>query len=803
MSPDARSPVIRRLIAGSSDVVRHPARVRALFLVPIVAVLAAGCGDASAARGTTDPLVDLARASLAQLEGEISAPGLTAPVEVIRDEWGIPHIYAQNQDDLFFAQGYVMAQDRLWQMELWRRWREGRLAEIYGPEALDYDRRARLMMYRGPWDETEWTSYHPDAERIFTAYANGVNAFIEQNADNLPIEFQLTGIRPEPWTARTVVLRWANVGLSSVRGHGINELQLAMDVARYGAEEANRRFAPDPYEELVVPEGLNVDLISPEVLAAARAGDGDPFVPGALPQLEVLEEHRDLAVAVRPFPVGDPDIPDAGSNNWVMSGRLTSTGVPILANDPHRRIEMPALRYFVHLVAPGWNVTGGSEPPFVGVDAGHNEQMAWGFTFAGTDMVDVYVEELHPEDPNLVRWGDGWEPLRVIREEIPVKGQAPETVELKFSRHGPIFYEDRENGLAYAARSVVQEPGTASYKGSFRLAQATGCQDFFDRTMYWKVPTHNLVCADIHGNIALQVSGLTPDRDGWNGRLPVPGDGRFEWQGFRSDLPREYNPERGYIATANDNTHPEGFEGRPVFYHSTRGVETSRITRLHQLLGTGGPFSVQDHMGIQMDNYSLAAERDQSLFQGWTSTDPEVERARAMVAEWDRRLEKESAAAAIYVTWSDLAEDAIEDASLSAEQRRGATEAALRETVARLKGEWGTDWTQWRYGRIHTSELPHSFIPRFDLEPVERSGAAGAVNADGANFRRVLDLSNWDNSFGTNAPGQSAQPESPYYGNLREYLGNGEFFPLVYSREAVESHAAHRLTLRPGPVASN
>src|SRR5690606_21328038 len=314
-----------------------------------------------------------------------------------RDEWGIPHIYAQNQDDLFFAQGYVMAQDRLWQMELWRRWREGRLAEIYGPEALDYDRRARLMMYRGPWDETEWTSYHPDAERIFTAYANGVNAFIEQNADNLPIEFQLTGIRPEPWTARTVVLRWANVGLSSVRGHGINELQLAMDVARYGAEEANRRFAPDPYEELVVPEGLNVDLISPEVLAAARAGDGDPFVPGALPQLEVLEEHRDLAVAVRPFPVGDPDIPDAGSNNWVMSGRLTSTGVPILANDPHRRIEMPALRYFVHLVAPGWNVTGGSEPPFVGVDAGHNEQMAWGFTFAGTDMVDVYVEELHPE----------------------------------------------------------------------------------------------------------------------------------------------------------------------------------------------------------------------------------------------------------------------------------------------------------------------------------------------------------------------------------------------------------------------
>ncbi|SVD32608.1 uncharacterized protein METZ01_LOCUS385462, partial [marine metagenome] len=211
-------------------------------------------------------LDDLAQQTLAQIDGQLSVPGLREPVEVIRDEWGIPHIYAQNDDDLFFAQGYVMAQDRLWQMEMWRRWHEGRLSEIFGSVALDYDKRSRLMMFRGPWDETEWTSYHPDGERLFTAHANGVNAFIEQNRDNLPVEFQLTGVMPEPWTAQTALLRWAALAVPSVRGHAISEIQLALNVAAYGAEEANRRAAPDPWDDLVVPEGLDLSLITQDVL---------------------------------------------------------------------------------------------------------------------------------------------------------------------------------------------------------------------------------------------------------------------------------------------------------------------------------------------------------------------------------------------------------------------------------------------------------------------------------------------------------------------------------------------------------
>ena len=763
-----------------------------------LAASAAGCA------GPEEPqsLDALAQRALAVIDGELTVPGLRAPVEVIRDDWGVPHIYAQNDDDLFFAQGYVMAQDRLWQMEMWRRWREGRLAEIFGPEALDYDRRVRLMMYRGPFDETEWTSYHPDARRLFTAHAAGVNAYIEQHRDNLPVEFQLTGVEPAPWTAETVVLRWAALGVPSVRGHAIHEMQLALDVARHGVDEANRRAAPDPWDDLAVPDGLDVGIITEDILDAMRAGDGDPFVSGRLPALEIVEPYRDL--------VSPPELQSSrflpasaaaeGSNNWVMTGARSPSGIPILANDPHRRIEMPALRYFVHLSAPGWNVIGGGEPPFAGVDAGSNESMAWGFTFAGTDMVDVYVEELHPDQPDTVRWRDGWEPLRVVEEEIPVKGREPEKIVLKFSRHGPVFYEDLENGVVYAVRSVVQEPGTAAYKGSFQLAQAESCADFFDRAMHWLVPTHSLVCGDADGNIALQVTGLTPDRDGWNGRLPVPGAGDYEWRGFREDLPREFNPERGYVATANNNVHPPGYEGRPVFYHSSRGVETSRIARLHQLLGGGETLSVDDHKRIQHDAKLLAAERDVPAFRGWTSDDPDVEWARGLIAEWDAVVSRASTAGALYVRWTAEVDDAARDPETPEAERQALIERGLTAAIERLTRELGPDRDEWRHGRVHASALPHLLAPEFDLPAVERPGGFGAVNATGANFRRIIDLAAPDRSVASNAPGQSAQPGSPYYGNLAENLGNGEYFPLLFTRGAVEEHAAHRLTLRPaGP----
>ncbi len=778
---------------------------RASLVVPLVVVLVApGCRSSEPVAVAAAPtsLDDLAHRSLATIDGSLRLPGLQAPVEVVRDQQGIPHIYAQNDDDLFFAQGYVMAQDRLWQLEMWRRWREGRLAEVFGPKAVDYDARARLMMFRGPWDAAEWTSYHPDAERLFTAWANGLNAYVAQHADNLPVEFTLTGVRPEPWTAKTVTRRWAQLGVDSVRGHGIAEIQLALSAKALGVKEANRRAAPDPWDDLTVPDGLDLSWFTDDLLAAARRGDGNPFAPGALPPPDIVEPYRALVPTGRAARLM-PELQDMdGSNNWVVSGRLTASGMPIVSNDPHRTIEMPSLRYFVHLNAPGWNVIGGGEPPFVGVDAGNNEHMAWGFTFAGTDMVDVVVEQTNPADANQTKFGSAWEPMTIVREAIAVKGEAqPRIVELKFSRHGPVFYEDAVRHLAFAARSVNQEPGTAAFKGSLKLAQAQSCEDFFERAMFWKMPTHNLICGDTKGNIALQVTGLTPDRDGWNGRLPVPGTGRYEWKGFRSDLPREYNPARGYIATANDNTHPKGYEGRPVFYNVSTDVDVSRIARIRQMLdrqiAERKPFTIADMERLQQDAYSLRAERDRPLFTGWTATAADVEQARSTIAAWDRTLARDSAPAAIYVRWTATEAGRKAAAEKSAAARRALVEAGLAQALERLREDWGADPSQWRYGRINESRLPHMFIDAFSLPAIERPGGFNSVNATGANFRRIMDLSDLDKTMATNAPGQSAQPGSPYYGNLREHLANGVYYPLPFSRAAVDRLAAHTLKLAP------
>ncbi len=747
-------------------------------------------------------LDELARQSLAKIDGTLTVHGLKRPVEIIRDQQGIPHIFAQNDDDLFFAQGYVMAQDRLWQLEMWRRWREGRLAEIFGPKAFDYDARARLMMFRGPWDAKEWTSYHPDAERLFTAWANGHNAYVATHADNLPVEFKLTGIQPEPWTAKTVTLRWAELNIDSTSGGPSSEIQLALNVKQLGAEEANRRAAPDPYDDLKVPDGLDLNWITEEALAASKKGDDDPFAPGKLPPPEIVEAYRSLVPASQAARL-IPELQDMdGSNNWVVSAKLTASGFPILSNDPHRAIIMPSLRYFVHLDAPGWHVIGGGEPPFVGVDLGSNENMAWGVTFAGTDEVDTYVEETNPANVNETKFNGAWVPMKIIREEIKVKGEnKPRVVELKFSKHGPVFYEDQARHLAFAARSADQEPGTAPVKGSFKLAQAASCEDFFDRAMSWKLPSHNLICGDKKGNIALQVSGLAPGRDGFTGRLPVPGTGKYEWKGFRSDLPREYNPARGYIATANNNTHPQDYKGRPVFYNTTRDADIARITRIRQLLdqqiAEHKPFTIEDMERIQQDNYSLHAERDAPLFKGWTAKNPDAEKARAMIAAWDRFLTKDTTAGAIYVRWTTTEAGRKAVAANPGPERQALVEQGLLEALDRVTKDWGSDPSEWRYGRINQSPLQHMFIDAFSLKPVERPGGFNDVNATGANFRRIIDFADVDKTMATNAPGESAQPGSPYYGNTREKLADGVYFNLPFTRAAVEKQSAHKLTLSP------
>lgn len=755
------------------------------LLIPfLTAVLAVGCQPAKQAEAPKDAK-ELARQSLAQIDGELKIAGLQQPVDVVRDEWGVPHIYAQNTNDLFFAQGYVMAQDRLWEMEWWRRQYEGRLAEVLGPAAFERDRLARLLMYRGPYDDAEWTNYHKDGKEIIAAYANGINAFITGNANNLPVEFKLTGIKPLLWTPEAVVVR------ESAFGDAVSELRLAMNVAKYGVKEANRRAGPDPWDDLKVPDGLDVKLITPDVLAATRAQ------AGPLPKPEVIEQYRNLATRqITDDFLPESTIRDLGSNNWLVGPKMSPTGKPIVSNDPHRQVDNPSLRYIVHLNAPGWNAVGAAQPPFLGVSIGHNEKVAWGLTITGTDFQDVFIEDVNPANMNEVMYNGKPEPLKVIKEEFKIKGEQPRTVEMKFSRHGPVFYVDEANHKAFVLRSVFTEPGSASYLGALRIDQVENCKDFLAEAQHWYANSENLICGDVDGNISMQGSAYTPDRKGWIGRLPVPGTGKYEWAGDRAELPKEYNPERGFIATANHNINPKGY-WPPAMFKTTNTLPYDRITRILQVIKPGQPFSMEDSKKLQRDVYSLRGAEDQKAFQGWTAKDPNVEKARDMVAKWDAMLTKDSVPAAIWITWRKLAEQGVPQGETAPKATRADVETSLPKAVEKLTADLGSDWSQWLYGRVHTQAFPHPILKDFDLPTVERRGGNGAVGADGATYREIIDVSNWDNSLTVNVPGQSGQPESPYYGNLLPYWSNDEYFQMAFSKQAVDAKAAHRLKLVP------
>src|SRR3954452_2619318 len=327
-------------------------------------------------------LATRARAVLAQTSGTIRISGLHRKVTVLRDSWGVPHIFAEKQDDLFLAQGFVAAQDRLWQLEIWRRAGEGRLAEIAGPEAVERDRFARLVRYRGDL-EAEYASYAPDAKRILEAFVRGVTAAIAASRDRLPIEFELAGVRPEPWTPEVCLNRMAAFGMTLNSGQEVLRGELATDLGWKLADELMPAEPPRPLE------------------AQPHAG------------LEGIDEK----VLTLPNAAGAPLHFQArdGSNNWVVDGTLSATGRPLLANDPHRSLTLPSLRYIVHLVGPGWNVIGAGEPALPGVAAGHNDRAAFGFTIAMFDQQDLYVEETNPANPDEVRFQGKGYPMRVVR----------------------------------------------------------------------------------------------------------------------------------------------------------------------------------------------------------------------------------------------------------------------------------------------------------------------------------------------------------------------------------------------------
>ena len=778
-----------------------------------------------AAAQNSDDLTGNARRVLALTEGKIHIAGLQEPVEVLRDRWGVAHIYAQNQHDLFFAQGVVAAQDRLFQMELWKRAGQGRLAEILGPSALARDINARLLRYRGD-SQREYESYSPDAKEILQAFTDGINAYVASlsapGSPGLPIEFQLAGFAPERWHPEDCLNRMAAY---SMTGNASDELEHARAVREVGAARASKLFAFDPPMTLDPAPGLDFAGLSPDLLKSLIGSD------------ERIE-----------FPEKSP----GGSNNWTVSGALTTTGKPMLANDPHRVIALPSLRYMVHLVAPGWDVIGAGEPGLPGVALGHNEQIAWGFTIFALDQQDLYLEELNPSDPTQYKTESGWQRMDVQREVFKIKGEASKEVELKFTRHGPVLWQDSKRALAL--RWSGSEPGTAGYLASLSVDRAQNWDQFEAAITRWKLPPENLVYADKSGNIGEHSAGLVPIRK-WTGLLPVPGAGGYEWNGYVPipELPHSFNPKGGYIATANHKMIPDHYPYNVGFEWSS----PDRINRIREVLDQAKrlqhKLALTDMGALQNDVTSLPALELQKIVR---SSPLGNDASLRSFVEWDGRLSRNSKDAVLYEVWIRELGKAIADRlltrqgeksdylrrryqelrpdallamleSTSSEQSRTALidildpatrnqllVESLKSARSQLAKLLGADSAQWTWGKLHTLHFRHSLDQQpgakdlLDLGPLRRPGDGYTVNAtstsgdsweqaDGASYREILDTSDWDHSLAVNTPGQSGQPGSPHYSDLMHLWDEGHYFPLLYSRKAVEAAVTNRLTMEP------
>ncbi len=779
-------------------------------------------------------------------------PGLREPVEILRDRWGISHIYARNEHDLFLAQGYSAARDRLFQLELWRRRATGTLAELQGPRALSGDIGARMLKFRGDLGR-ELNHYHPRGAEIVGAFVEGINAYIdrtERKQERLPIEFEILGIPPGKWTPEIVVSRH-----NGLYRNVTQEVQYAQLVHVLGADRARELLNLHPGRPELKPDAaIDLSLISDALIESYTASRApvhfrpEEVVPGFRLKAAGLEKGDRAVAAIDPESGAtffDLDREAEGSNNWVISGARTFAGGAIMANDPHRALLLPSLRYWVHLVAPGWNVIGAGEPALPGVSVGHNERGAWGFTIFPIDQEDLYVYETDPANPSRYRYRDGWESMRTIRETIAVKGRNSGSVELKYTRHGPVVFEDPAHHRAYSLRAAWLEEGGAPYLASLRLDQAASWTEFREACRAFHVPSENMVWADRDGHIGWQAVGLSPRRTNGNGLIPVPGDGRYEWDGFLPilDLPHVADPPRGWLATANQDNLPPGYP----FAVSFQWTDPFRFARIEEVLGASRRFTLMDSMRLQHDELSLPARALVPLLRGRKPARQGQARAIETLLAWDDVLDRDSIAATIYATWEkhlkisvhhllvpEAAHAILPARSLSTEKliawlmvpdgRFGADPTAgrdalllrsLDQALVELNRRLGPEMNDWKYGqdRLKHVLLKHplsgavasGFRAKLDLGPLPRGGYGHTVNstsdndnqASGASFRIIADTSDWDASAGTNAPGQSGDPDSPHYRDLFESWANGRYFPAFFSRPKVESVTESRITMVP------
>jgi len=785
---------------------------------------------------------------LPQLDGSLSLPGLKSEVTVERDNWGIPHIRAASIEDLAEAQGFVTAQDRLWQMDLLRRAARGQLSEVLGPATLEIDKDFRVLNFSRAAD-VDMPMMSPEVKRVMEAYARGVNHFIEMRLDRLPIEFTLLKYKPKPWepSDSLVLACYMYRTLTDTRRQ---EMRRAIVTAKVGPELAKDLFRPDAsMDHFVVGD--------PGVARDAREAQADPDNDDDSTDSEDVLKASLATSAPSPDTADVPDVASAlaseavewlsqsrrqirnslGSNNWVVSGAHTASGKPLLANDMHLELTLAPIWYEVHLTAPEWNVKGFSLPGAPMVVVGHNDRIAWGFTNNGADVLDLYTETFNPGNPGEYRVNGEWKKASVYDEVIKVKGKPDEHMRLVVTRHGPVVKQEGDKG--YAMRWTVLEPGALCNFYNW-LGKAQNWGEFREIMKGIWGPGQNVVYADVDGNIGYILGAHVPLRKKGRGEVPVPGDtDDYEWTGYIpfEELPQAFNPESGLIVTANARV--TGPNYKP--YITDHWEEPYRTARIYDLLHDKQDLRPEDMLHVQADTYSYPhVFMAEQLVAASNIAPPKDERTKKLIQQakdWNGMADAGSPVVSFLdvtlyralhlILQPELGEDTdIYQWREVAFLQRILTERPARwlpsdyksydelltsaadQAVKRLQDTTDDkDPDDWEWKRFNYLDMLHPIGRQGLLKKLlsitgqAQSGTIFSPRAAGKHHgpseRYVANLADWDGSIMVITGGESGQPGSEHYRDQFPYWFEGKAIYAPFSNTAETKVRKHQLKLKP------
>jgi penicillin G amidase len=797
------------------------------------------------------------KAALPVLDGDLQVAGLSAPVTIRRDAHGVPHIEAASQDDLFVAQGYVTAQDRLWQMDASRRNANGELAEVLGSSLVRHDKAQRVQQFR--LTARRIYANLPPADRArLDDYARGVNLFIAQHQDSLPAEFRLLHYRPQPWSGVDSL----SIGMAMVQMLD-TEWDVKLVREELSADLHNPKLEADLYPvgswRDRPPTGEVIDWTQPHPAPPGTSDDDDddrsqasrsqgrqksPGAPGlasetwetANPQLTSIQpSHEDLQNLRATL--GLPACPGCapGSNQWVIAGAHTASGKPLLSNDMHLPLNEPNIWFMADLSAPGFHAAGVTLPGFPFVIAGHNEHVAWGFTALYADVQDIYDETLDGKG-NYKATDGSWKPLAIDHEVIHVRGGKDVELDVQSTEHGPLMMPMFVKPMRPFSLKWTLYDTTLNSLPLFEMNTASNWTEFSAALAQWDWPTQNVVYSDDQGHIAYHAVGRVPIRPAGLQGVPIK-DAAHEWQGYIpfEQMPSAFDPPSGFLATANARVTTD----KSPYPLTLDWAEPYRIERIYKQLQGRDQLTPKDMLAVQIDIYS---EVDQEIGHrlayaiDHTPSDERLRKAADLMRSWDGRLTTDSVAASIVTKTRNALWQMILTAKVGKDAddyRWAESNFAEEEIIMHANPDWlppayknwdalltaavrkgmvdgkaPGDVALWRYGSWHVVDIEHplaGFLPVISriagTGPQPLSGDTTTVKQVGRDFgpsqRFTMDWSNIDGSTENIALGESGDPYSAYYRDQwNDYYG-GTTFPLPFTPQAVAAQTTHTLRLLP------